>query len=40
LQSDGELAIASMDKDEAPGNLVTRQYRLQGIADAELAQSD
>jgi len=30
LQSDGELTIASTGKDEATGNLVTRQYRVQG----------
>lgn len=30
LQSDGELTIASTGKDEATGNLVTKQYRVQG----------
>lgn len=30
LQSDGELTIASTGKDEATGNLTTRQYRVQG----------
>ncbi|SEK72591.1 DNA primase, catalytic core [Atopomonas hussainii] len=30
LQSDGELTIASTGKDEASGNLVTKQYRVQG----------
>jgi DNA primase catalytic core len=30
LQSDGELTIASTGKDEATGNLVTKQYRVRG----------
>jgi DNA primase len=30
LQSDGELTIASTGKDEATGNLVTKQYRVKG----------
>ena len=30
LQSDGELTIASTGKDETTGNLVTKQYRVQG----------
>jgi DNA primase/post-segregation antitoxin (ccd killing protein) len=30
LQSDGELTIASTGKDEATGNLITKQYRVQG----------
>ena len=30
LQSDGQLTIASTGKDEASGNLVTKQYRVQG----------
>ena len=30
LQSDGELKIASTGKDEASGELVTREYRVQG----------
>jgi hypothetical protein len=30
LQSDGELTMASTGKDEATGNLVTKQYRVQG----------
>jgi post-segregation antitoxin (ccd killing protein) len=30
LQSDGELTIASTGKDEATGNLVTKQYKVQG----------
>ncbi|WP_153100223.1 CHC2 zinc finger domain-containing protein [Paraburkholderia hayleyella] len=30
LQSDGELTIASTGKDEATGNLVTRQYTVKG----------
>ena len=30
LQSDGELTIASTGKDEVSGNLVTKQYRVQG----------
>ncbi|WP_400189915.1 toprim domain-containing protein [Massilia orientalis] len=30
LQSDGELTMASTGKDEASGNLVTRQYRVKG----------
>ncbi len=30
LQSDGQLTIASTGKDESTGNLVTKQYRVQG----------
>ncbi|UXK11306.1 CHC2 zinc finger domain-containing protein [Erwinia pyrifoliae] len=30
LQSDGELTIASTGKDDATGNLVTKQYRVKG----------
>lgn len=30
LQSDGELTIASTGKDEATGNLVTKQYSVKG----------
>ncbi|TBV08458.1 CHC2 zinc finger domain-containing protein [Stutzerimonas kirkiae] len=30
LQSDGELTIASTGKDDTTGNLVTKQYRVQG----------
>ncbi len=30
LQSDGELTMASTGKDEATGNLVTKQYRVKG----------
>ncbi|GAB7541663.1 CHC2 zinc finger domain-containing protein [Cupriavidus sp. 8B] len=30
LQSDGQLTIASTGKDETTGNLVTKQYRVQG----------
>lgn len=30
LQSDGELTMASTGKDEASGNLVTKQYRVKG----------
>lgn len=30
LQSDGELTIASTGKDEATGNLTTREYRVEG----------
>ncbi|MBU6494500.1 MAG: hypothetical protein KGQ45_17170, partial [Burkholderiales bacterium] len=30
LQTDGELTIASTGKDEATGNLVTKQYRVKG----------
>jgi DNA primase len=30
LQSDGELTIASTGKDETTGNLITKQYRVQG----------
>lgn len=30
LQSDGQLTMASTGKDEATGNLVTKQYRVQG----------
>ncbi len=30
LQSDGELTIASTGKDETTGNLVTKQYKVQG----------
>lgn len=30
LQSDGELTMASTGKDEASGNLVTKQYRVRG----------
>lgn len=30
LQSDGELTIASTGKDDASGNLVTKQYRVKG----------
>jgi DNA primase len=30
LQSDGELTIASTGKDEATGNLITKQYRVKG----------
>jgi len=30
LQSDGQLTIASTGKDEATGNLVTKQYHVQG----------
>ncbi len=30
LQSDGQLTIASTAKDESTGNLVTKQYRVQG----------
>ncbi len=30
LQSDGELTIASTAKDEVSGNLVTKQYRVEG----------
>jgi len=30
LQSEGELTIASTGKDESSGNLVTRQYRVEG----------
>ncbi|MFS3761760.1 hypothetical protein ACK6TM_25895, partial [Escherichia coli] len=30
LQSDGELTIASTGKDDASGNLVTKQYTVKG----------
>lgn len=30
LQSEGELTIASTGKDEATGNMITRQYRVEG----------
>ena len=35
LQSDGELTMASTGKDEASGNLVTKQYTGQGPGDAD-----
>ncbi|MGU0171071.1 hypothetical protein ACVXG8_01090 [Escherichia coli] len=30
MQSDGELTIASTGKDDASGNLVTKQYTVKG----------
>jgi DNA primase len=39
LQSDGELTIASTGKDEATGNLVTKQYRVASRKVSALRQA-